>query len=81
MGILSVDLDKINLDNDNNFDEMILKLSFMSDCWLGVMIFKNAKHLKNKLENTWHSTRWWNWCISEDENNEIDPVFIDEVGR
>ena len=46
MGILSVDLDKINFDNDNNFDEMILKLSFMSDCWLGVMIFKNAKHLK-----------------------------------
>ena len=29
MGILSVDLDKINLDDDNNFDEMILKLSFM----------------------------------------------------
>ena len=46
MGILSVDLDKINLDNDNNFDEMILKLSFMSDCWLGVMNFKDAKHLK-----------------------------------
>ena len=32
MGILSVDLDKINLDDDNNFDEMILTLSFMSDC-------------------------------------------------
>ena len=46
MGILSVDLDKINLDDDNNFDGMILTLSFMSDCWLGVMNFKNAKHLK-----------------------------------
>ena len=44
--ILAVGLDKINLDNDNNFYEMILILLFMSDFWFGVMNLKNAKHLK-----------------------------------
>ena len=31
MDILGVDLDKINLDNDNNLMKMILKLLFMSE--------------------------------------------------
>ena len=27
----------------------------------------------------WHPNRWWDWCVSEDENKEIDPVFIEEL--
>ena len=26
----------------------------------------------------WHPTRWWDWCLPENENNkkkEIDPIF------
>ena len=36
MGVLSVDLNKINLDDDNNFIKMILKLLFLSDFCLVV---------------------------------------------
>ena len=26
----------------------------------------------------WHPTRWWDWCMPEDEKKEINPFFIDE---
>ena len=26
----------------------------------------------------WHVTRWWNWCLSEDEQKEIELIFTDE---
>ena len=41
MGILGVDLEKMNLDDDNNFYE-VMKSNF----WLGIINLKNAKHLK-----------------------------------
>ena len=25
----------------------------------------------------WHSKRWWDWWVSEDEKKEIDPMFIE----
>ena len=46
MGILGEDLDKINLDDDNNFVKMILKLLFMPDFGLGLVNLKNKKDLK-----------------------------------
>ena len=27
----------------------------------------------------WHPNKWWDWCMSEDEKKEIDPVFIEEL--
>ena len=52
MGILSVDLNNINLD-DINFDEddvtlmkMIMTLFFISNSWLGVIDINNAKYVK-----------------------------------
>ena len=27
----------------------------------------------------WHPSRWWDWCVSEDEKKEIDPMFIEEL--
>ena len=27
----------------------------------------------------WHPNRWRDWCVSEDEKKEIDPVFIEEL--
>ena len=24
-----------------------------------------------------HQNRWWDWCVSEDEKNELDPMFIE----
>ena len=46
MGILSVDLDKISLDEDNDFHEDDPEILFVSDFWLVVINLKNAKHLK-----------------------------------
>ena len=45
MSILSVDLDKINLDMLIMM-KMILKLLFMSDLWLGLINISNANHVK-----------------------------------
>ena len=45
-GILSVDLDKINFDDENDFGEIILKLLSISDLPPGVINLKNAKPLK-----------------------------------
>ena len=24
----------------------------------------------------WHPDRWWDWCMSEDEKKQRDPVFV-----
>ena len=29
----------------------------------------------------WHSNRWWDWCVSEDQKKEIDPMFIKELWK
>ena len=25
----------------------------------------------------WHSRRWWNFCMSEDEKKELVPIFTE----
>ena len=47
MGILRVDLDKINLNNYNNFQEGNPEtIVFMLKVWLGITNLKNAKNFK-----------------------------------
>ena len=29
----------------------------------------------------WHATRWWDWCLLEDEKKEIEPIFTDKAGK
>ena len=29
----------------------------------------------------WHPTRWWNWCLPEDEKKRVEPIFTDRVGK
>ena len=46
--------------------------------------FEKRKELKKELSEelmpaVWHSNRWWNWCMSEDEKKEIDPMFIENL--
>ena len=26
-----------------------------------------------------HPNRWWDWCVSEDEKKEIDPMLIEQL--
>ena len=53
--IFSIDFDKVNLDNDKNVDEMILKLLFTSKFCLGIITLKNAKHLTGLVLQFLHS--------------------------
>ena len=48
MGILGVNLDKTNLDNDNNFMKTIMILLFMSNFLLSVINLKNAEYLRKR---------------------------------
>ena len=25
----------------------------------------------------WHPKRWWNFCMSEEEKKEIEPIFTE----
>ena len=39
-----------------------------------------CKELKKELNEelmpvSWHSNRWWDWCMSVDEKKGIDPFF------
>ena len=50
--ILASDVDKINLDNDKNFDEDSPgTIIYVRLFWLGVVDLKNAKHLKRQAKN------------------------------
>ena len=31
------------------------------------------------MSAAWHLNRWWDWCMSEDQKKEIDPIFIEEL--
>ena len=47
---------------------------------------KQCKPFKKQLNReltpvAWHPTRWWVWCLQEDEKKEIEPRFANKVGR
>ena len=86
MGILDVDLDKINLDDHNNFYEGD------PDTTIHVRIvtwrnrFEKRKALKKKIDKelvpvAWHPTRGWDWCLSENKKKEVDPIFTGKVQK
>ena len=48
--------------------------------------FEKRKELKKELSEelmpvAWHPNRWWDWCVSEDEKKEMDPMFIEELKK
>ena len=85
IGFLSVDLDKINLD-DVSFDKDDPELLFISDFWSSLINLKNVKHLKTiqaktLMPVTWHPTRWWDWCLAEEQKKEVASIFTDRGGK
>ena len=49
------------------FMKMILKLFL----WLSTINLNNAKHIRKEIMPVaWHTTRWWDWCMPQDEKNE-----------
>ena len=46
-------------------------------------IFKQCKAFKKDagkelMPSAWHSTRWWDWYMTDDEQKEMKPFLIDE---
>ena len=82
MDILNIDLNKINL--DNNFDEddpdTIIHVRLLA--WH--IKFEKPKTLKKIISEelmpiAWHFNRQWDWCMSENEKIEIDPIFMEKL--
>ena len=82
MGILDIDLNNINLDNDFEEDDPGATIHVRLSVWH--IKFEKRKTLEKELNEelmsvAWHSSRCWDWCVSEDEKKEIDPIFIEEL--
>ena len=46
--------------------------------------YKNQKTQKASIKEelmpiAWHPSRWWDWCIPEDERNETEKKFFDHL--
>ena len=82
---MGIDLNNINL--DDNFDEedpnttiVIRLLTWQTKFEKRKELEKKKKKLNEELMSAvWHPTRWWDWCVSEDEKMKIDPTFIKEL--
>ena len=81
--ILAADLAKINLDNGNDFEEddpdTIIHVRLLA--WLIVVNSKNARCLKKisleLMPIVWGPKRWWNFCMTEDEKKQTEPIFTE----
>ena len=80
MGILNVDLNNINL--DNNFDGDDLDTVILIRLLAEHIKFEKRKTLTKRLNEelmpiAWHPRRWWNFCLSEDEKKETELIFTE----
>ena len=54
----------------------------MTAFFLSILNSKSVQHLKMSNEElipvAWHTKRWQNFCVSEDEKKEKDSIFIEE---
>ena len=80
MGILKIDLNNINL--DNNFDEDDPDAIILIRLLAWHIKFKKRKALKKIISEelmliACHPKRWLNFYISEDEKKEIEPIFTE----
>ena len=81
MGILSVNINNINLDNNFNEDDADTIILIRILAWHSK--FKKHKALKKEVSEelipiAWHPKRWWNFCMSEDEKKVIEPIFTEQ---
>lgn len=67
MGLVTKDLNNINLDNDDlDKDDSTNTVFFRLITWCNNDV---NKHIKRKIEGlmprAWHSTRVWDWCMEK----------------
>ena len=78
MSILNIDLDNINL--DNNFDEDDPDIVILIRLLAWHIKFEKCNGIKKKISEELvpiarYTKRWWNFCMSENEKKEIEPIF------
>ena len=83
MGILNIGLNNINLD-DTNFEEDDPDTTILIGLLAWHIKFEKYKELKKKISEelmpvAWRPIRWWDFCVSEDDKKEIDPIFVEEL--
>ena len=65
------------------FMKMILKPLLMLDFLFGIINLNNVKHLKKSKKElmpvAWHSTRWWDWCMSEDDKMKQKQFLLMKI--
>ena len=81
MGILNIDVNNINL--ENNFDKDDPDTIFLIRLLAWLTKFEKRKALKKKLNGelmsvAWHPNGWWERCVSEDEKKEIHLFYINK---
>ena len=79
MGIVNIDLNNIIL--AGNFDEEDSNTTILIRLLAWHTEFEKRRKLKKELNKelmsvAWHPKRWRNWCVSEDEKTERDPMFV-----
>ena len=82
MGILSVNLDNINLYDGNFYEddpETIIYVRLFAEHYRYKKRKGFTKEISKKLMIVaWHPTRWLDWYMPVDEKKEVELVFSDE---
>ena len=55
---------------------MMMKIIFLN----GTTFIKNEKAQKASIKKdltpiAWHASRWWDWCMSEDETRDTEAFW------
>lgn len=65
--------------SDIDLFKSILKIKISQELekkmWFRDELNKRKDFHKELIEITWHPSRYWDWCYSEDEKNEIEKLW------
>ena len=50
---------------------MMMKINFLN----GTMVIKNVSLNEELLPIAWHSSRYWDWCVPEDDKKETEKLW------
>ena len=50
---------------------MMMKINFLN----GTMVIKNVRLNEELLPIAWHASRYWDWCVPEDDKKETEKLW------
>ena len=50
---------------------MMVKINFLN----GTMVIKNVRLNEELLPIAWHPSRYWDWCVPEDDKKETEKLW------